>query len=88
MDASPCRAHVNAAQRCHPPSSPRGRVTPAGRASGASARHGRKAGDATRRWRVAPEASDASGGRVQGLGAVSSNCNPNGYIGELDARGG
>ena len=68
--------------------SPRGRVTPAGRASGASARHGRKAGDATRRWRVAPEASDASGGRVQGLGAVSSNCNPNGYIGELDARGG
>jgi len=48
--------------------SPRGRVTPAGRASGASARHGRKAGDAIRRWRVAAEASDASGGRVEGLG--------------------
>ena len=48
--------------------SPRGRVTPAGRASGAAARHGRKAGDAIRRWRVAAEASDASGGRVEGLG--------------------
>ena len=83
MDALSRRAPVPSPRCFRPPSSPRGLVTSSGRASGASTRHGRKAGDKIRRWGVAPEASDASGGRVQGLGAGSSNCIPNGSIGEL-----